>query len=79
MGKRVPFGISHKYDWATEFETIQDAIASCDCIPEEGEDFAAGVQERLRDIGETIEKTRRVTDGQHRAVENMIRGIEAWL
>jgi hypothetical protein len=66
--------------------TVEEALALCDEIgamaddvPERGEEFAASVCERARDIRETIEERCSVTDSQMAALENMAAGLAKWI
>lgn len=61
-------------------ETIQQTIEG---LPErvqgKGADFFESVMDKAKDIGETIERTDRVTVGQTKALENMLSGVRRWV
>jgi hypothetical protein len=42
-------------------------------------EFFESVQEKAKDIGETVRRTKRATQGQKDALENMESGVNKWL
>lgn len=44
----------------------------------DGIDFAESAVETAKSIGETVERTGRVTPGQRQAVRNIREGVERW-
>ncbi len=46
---------------------------------EKGEEFFNSVMEKARSIGETIEKTQRVSSAQTTALENILTGVRKWV
>ena len=69
-----------------ESSEVNRALQQCDGIlgkiddlPMEGMEFGESVAEKVSGISETIERTRRVTDAQARALDNMEDGVDRWL
>lgn len=58
---------------------IDDIQMMADDVPERGADFAESVCDKTSDIGDTIEETGVVTEGQMKALENMREGLQRWL
>ena len=66
--------------------TYTEAIGLCDEIdnmitelPERAEEFGSSLTEKVASFRETIEKTKRASDKQITALENMRDGAEKWL
>lgn len=65
--------------WEEALETANEIIDMVEEIPEHGEEFAQGVQERTTSIRAWIQEHEHATDKQVNALENMHRGAEKWL
>lgn len=60
-------------------ELVDEIVALADDVPDRGADFAESVREKSLSIGETIERTDRVTEAQAEALENMRNGLLRWM
>lgn len=60
-------------------EFIELLLAKVDDLPERADDFAIGVEEQTRGILETVNKTKRVTQKQWDALQNMDGGCDRWI
>jgi len=67
-------------------EDAAEALLQCETllrmtedVPEAGWSFAESVADKVRSISETIEHSKRVTDGQQMALDNMETGVAKWL
>ena len=56
-----------------------DILGDIDLVPEEGEDFASSVEEKVTSMREWIEDAQRVTEPMSDALQNMRRGLDNWL
>lgn len=68
-----------KWDVAAALEQCERIIEACEDLPERAEDFGMGVMEQTEGIQATIEETKRVTEKQQEALENMEAGVNRWL
>jgi len=59
--------------------TGNDILKSIPEVPEEGQDFAYSVEEKVLGIMEWITENKRVTELQEIALENMSNGIAKWI
>jgi methyl-accepting chemotaxis protein len=66
-------------------QSYEDAMALIDEIREladqtcdAGRDFADSVSDKARSIGESVERSGSATDGQIKALQNMLDGLERW-
>jgi hypothetical protein len=64
---------------AAALQQCDDIQEKIDELPDEGMEFGESVGEKVAGIAETIERTRRVTDAQARALDNMEDGVDRWL
>lgn len=60
-------------------ELVDEIVALADDVPDRGADFAESVREKSLSIGETIERTDRVTEAQAEALENMRNRLLRWM
>lgn len=60
-------------------EQCEAILSDCEDIPERGEDFAAGVIEKVESIQSWIEDNRHVTEPQLTALDNMEGAVAKWL
>lgn len=65
-------------EWEEALELVEQIEAEADDVPERGEDFAASVVEKSKDIGTTIEVNEHVSDAQRTALDNMLAGLQRW-
>lgn len=68
-----------KRDVASALDQCEHIIDLVGQLPDAGFCFGSSVEEKVRDIAETIERTQRVTDGQFDALDNMQAGVERWI
>jgi len=67
-------------NWEDALEIADEILDMIDNdLPEEAEEFAESVEEKVRDIRNWIEDHRHVTERQVEALENMKRGCEKWM
>lgn len=66
-------------EWEQYAEKITTYLEKIDALPEQAEDFANSVQEKLQSILEWVEKNEVITDRQQDAVNNICDGIDRWL
>jgi hypothetical protein len=71
--------MSAKAEVNDALELARSILDDVEEVPEEGEDFAAGIQETTEGIMETIEEKDFVTPNQLRALVNMRNGLNRWL
>ncbi len=57
----------------------ESILSDCEDIPERGEDFAAGVIERVESIQGWIEENKHVTEAQESALKNMENAVARWV
>ena len=58
---------------------LQEIIEMCDAVPDRGRDFADSVADGARSMIATIERSRRVSADQERAISNWHDGVSAWI
>ena len=58
-------------------DTYDDEVS--DRAKERGEEFFDSVLEKSASIGETIERTKRVSEAQINALESMLKGVKKWV
>ena len=70
------------HDHADVLNKIEACLKRIDDAPaelwDEGYDFFQSIEDKLKSIHETIERTRRVSLRQNRAIDNMIEGVGKW-
>lgn len=66
-------------DWERSLEQCEAILEAIDDLPERAADFAASVQEKVESISDWIEGHETVTSAQAAALDNMERGVHAWL
>lgn len=66
-------------DWDEAIERIDEILKRVDMITAPGLDFADSVRRTLASIRSYTEIHQRITPRQEQAVENMARGVDAWL
>lgn len=57
-------------------KTIEDDVPEWKVL--KNQNYFASLEDRAKGIGETIERTNRVTEAQVTALENMLEGLEKW-
>ena len=65
-------------EWEDALDRVSEIESEAEDVPERGEDFAASVLEKAKDIGSTIEERSHVTDAQMDALDNMLAGLQRW-
>ena len=60
-------------------EQCDNILASCDEIPEEGEEFTLSVSEKVESIRDWCKAHGGVTEAQQQALDNMEAGVDRWL
>lgn len=58
-------------------KTIEDEVPEWKVL--KNQNYFASLEDRAKGIGETIERTNRVTDAQVTALENMLSGLQKWV
>jgi hypothetical protein len=68
--------VSQSYEDAMTLvdEILELVDQTCDA----GRDFAESVSDKARSIGESVERSKSATDGQIKALQNMLDGLERW-
>jgi hypothetical protein len=67
-------------DAAEQCQTIYDKIEDADGdIWDKAYEFFESIQSKVKDMKESIEGSRKVTDGQKAALDNMEAGVDRWL
>lgn len=66
-------------EWAHRMDQCEEILAAIDDLPERAADFAASVKEKVESIRDWIEAQETVTSAQCAALDNMERGVHAWL
>jgi hypothetical protein len=74
-----PGGRHPEYDWEEALDLGHSILDDLEELPERAEDFAASVEEKVRDILATIELGQHCTPGQWQALENLAAGVRRWL
>lgn len=57
--------------------TIEDEVPEWKVL--KNQNYFASLEDRAKGIGETIERTNRVTEAQVTALENMLSGLQKWV
>jgi hypothetical protein len=65
--------------WKAFAREARDLLADMEDPPPGGEDYFQSVQEKVEGMLEWAEEKEHVTDKMETALENMARGIHAWL
>jgi len=66
-------------EWAHRLDQCDEILSAIDDLPDRAADFAASVQEKVESIRDWIEAQETVTSAQCAALDNMERGVHAWL
>lgn len=64
---------------AEAVEQCERIISLCEEVPERGEEFALSVMDSVREVMETIQATRHVTERQKEALDNWEGGVRVWI
>lgn len=65
-------------EWEEWLERIREATDDASGLPDQADDFADSVTEKLEDIQAWVEEFEHITEAQAMAVENMEAGIGKW-
>lgn len=66
-------------DWEDAVEQCERILEMLDDLPDEAEEFASSVGEKVESIMEYAKSRQRITEGQQTALDNMEAGCQRWL
>jgi hypothetical protein len=65
--------------WPDVLAEVDETLAMLDELPDQAEEFAASVEDKLEGIKAWIEEKEHATDRQVEAVQNMAAGARKWM